>query len=58
MLIKRRQDRSEALQLPDDSDPNALFELGLREYKSGKAQTAVLFISKAEKYIKLYLIYF
>lgn len=47
MIIKRRQDRTEALHLPDDSDPGALFELGLREYKSGNTETAILFISKA-----------
>lgn len=49
MIIKRRQDRTEALHLPDDSDPGALFELGLREYKSGNTETAILFISKALK---------
>lgn len=47
LSIKRRQDRTEALQLPDDSDPGALYELGLREYKNGNTVTAVLFISKA-----------
>lgn len=47
MIIKRRQDRTEALQLPDDSDPAALYELGLREYRSGNRKTAVVFISKA-----------
>lgn len=51
LSIKRRQDRTEALQLPDDSDPGALYELGLREYKNGNTATAVLFISKALHFI-------
>lgn len=56
LSIKRRQDRTEALQLPDDSDPGALYELGLREYKNGNTVTAVLFISKAlPDYISLLL---
>lgn len=47
LSIKRRQDRTEALRLPDDSDPSALYELGLKEYKSGNTETAVVFITKA-----------
>lgn len=45
--MKRRQDRSEALKLPDKTDPSALLALGRRECKSGKFDIAVLFISKA-----------
>lgn len=45
--IKRRQDRSEALQLPDETDPSTLLGLGQREFKSGNTEIAILFISKA-----------
>lgn len=44
--IKRRQDRTQALQLPDEADPGALFALGLREFKSGNLETAIVFISQ------------
>lgn len=47
LSIKRRQDRSEALQLPDETDPSTLLGLGQREFKSGNTEIAILFISKA-----------
>lgn len=47
LSMKRRQDRSEALQLPDKTDPSALLALGRRECKNGKVDIAILFISKA-----------
>lgn len=47
LSIKRRQDRSEALQLPDETDPGTLLTLGQREFKSGNTEIAILFISKA-----------
>lgn len=47
LSIKRRQDRTEALQLPDETDPTTLLTLGQREYKNGNTEIAVLFISKA-----------
>lgn len=47
LSIKRRQDRSEALQLPDETDPSTLLALGQREFKSGNTEIAILFISKA-----------
>lgn len=47
LSMKRRQDRTEALQLPDETDPYALLRLGQREYKNGNTEIAVLFISKA-----------
>lgn len=47
LSIKRRQDRSEALQLPDETDPSTLLALGQREFKSGNTDIAILFISKA-----------
>lgn len=47
LSIKRRQDRSEALQLPDETDPGTLLALGQREFKSGNTEIAILFISKA-----------
>lgn len=64
--MKRRQDRTEALQLPDETDPNTLLTLGQREFKNGNTEIAILFISKAslmftinEKYVsKTNSIYF
>ena len=50
LSIKRRQDRTEALQLPDDSDPAALYEMGLKEFKNGNTETAISLISKATFY--------
>lgn len=47
LSIKRRQDRTEALHLPDETDPSALLTLGKREYKNGNTDIAILFISKA-----------
>lgn len=47
LSIKRRQDRSQALQLPDKTDPGALLALGQREFKSGNIDIAISFISKA-----------
>lgn len=47
LSIKRRQDRSEALQLPDETDPGTLLALGQREFKNGNTEIAILFISKA-----------
>lgn len=47
LSIKRRQDRTEALQLPDETDPSTLLALGQREYKNGNTEIAVVFISKA-----------
>lgn len=51
LSIKRRQDRSEALQLPDETDPSTLLALGQREFKSGNTEIAILFISKARSLI-------
>lgn len=48
LSMKRRQDRTQALQLPDEADPGALFALGLREFKSGNLETAIVFISQAK----------
>lgn len=50
LSIKRRQDRTEALQLPDETDPGALLTLGQRELKSGNTDIAIAFISKAEQF--------
>lgn len=47
LITKRRQDRTEQLQLPDEAEPGALFELGLKEYKNGNTEIAIVFISKA-----------
>lgn len=48
LTIKRRQDRTEALQLPDETDPSTLLALGQREFKSGNVEIAIMFISKAK----------
>lgn len=47
LSIKRRQDRSEALQLPDEIDPGTFLVLGQREFKHGNTEIAISFISKA-----------
>lgn len=47
LSIKRRQDRTEALQLPEETDPSILFTLGQREFKSGNIDIAIVFITKA-----------
>lgn len=46
---KARQDRNEALSLPEEAEPGALLALGLRECKNGKFDSAVQFISKARR---------
>lgn len=58
LSIKRRQDRSEALQLPDETDPSTLLALGQREFKSGNTDIAILFISKARSTFNLFNFYF
>ncbi|XP_035789035.1 tetratricopeptide repeat protein 25-like [Anopheles albimanus] len=47
LINKRRQERNEALQLPEEADPGAILALGMREIKNGNMDNAVLFISKA-----------
>lgn len=51
LSIKRRQDRTEALQLPEETDPGILFTLGQREFKSGNIDIAIMFITKADQLI-------
>lgn len=46
--MKRKQDRSEALHLPDEADPSTLLTLGQREFKNGNTEIAVLFLTKAK----------
>lgn len=47
LSIKRKQDRSQTLQLPDEADPGTLLTLGQREFKNGNTEIAVLFLTKA-----------
>ncbi|XP_058066808.1 outer dynein arm-docking complex subunit 4 [Anopheles bellator] len=47
LLNKRRQERNEALQLPEEADPGAILALGMREIKNRNLDNAVHFISKA-----------
>lgn len=45
---KRRQDRSEALQVPElEQDPTNLIALGMREIKGKNLDNGVLFLTKA-----------
>lgn len=44
---KRRQDRTEALQVPEEQDPSNLIALGMREIKGKNLDNGVLFLTKA-----------
>lgn len=44
---KARQDRNEALSLPEEAEPGSLLAMGMREAKNGNFESAVQFISKA-----------
>lgn len=50
--IKRKQDRSKTLQLPEEADPGTLLTLGQREFKNGNTEIAMLFLTKAKSIIK------
>ncbi|XP_055534953.1 outer dynein arm-docking complex subunit 4 [Wyeomyia smithii] len=47
LLNKRRQERTDALQLPEQADPGAILALGMREIKNRNLDNAVHFLSKA-----------
>lgn len=47
LSLKRRKDRNEALQLPEEADAGSLLALGMREFKNGNIDIAVSFITKA-----------
>ncbi|XP_065089467.1 outer dynein arm-docking complex subunit 4 [Ochlerotatus camptorhynchus] len=47
LINKRRQERNEALQIPEEADPGAILALGMREIKNRNLDNAVHFISKA-----------
>lgn len=47
LSMKRRKDRNEALQIPEEAEPGTLLALGMREFKNGNTEIAVSFISKA-----------
>ncbi|KFB47534.1 AGAP011462-PA-like protein [Anopheles sinensis] len=42
LINKRRQERNEALQLPEEADPGAILALGMREIKNGNLDNAAL----------------
>ncbi|XP_023288367.1 tetratricopeptide repeat protein 25 [Orussus abietinus] len=47
LKIKRRQDRSRALCIPEEAEPGTLLALGAREMRSGDINTAIDCINKA-----------
>ncbi|XP_058833570.1 outer dynein arm-docking complex subunit 4 [Topomyia yanbarensis] len=47
LLNKRRAERHDALQLPEQADPGAILALGMREIKNRNLDNAVHFLSKA-----------
>lgn len=44
--IKLKADRSKALQLPDEADPNTLMALGRNELRAGNTDIALNFVNK------------
>lgn len=44
--IKLKADRSKALQLPDEADPNTLMALGRNELRAGNTEIALTFVNK------------
>ncbi|CAB3369723.1 Hypothetical predicted protein [Cloeon dipterum] len=47
LKLKRRQERSKALQIPEQADPNTLLTLGGHEMKGGDLKVALGFVNKA-----------
>ncbi|XP_063218453.1 outer dynein arm-docking complex subunit 4-like [Bacillus rossius redtenbacheri] len=47
LRLKRKQDRSRALQIPAEAEPGALLALGSREMRSGNVRSAIGFVHKA-----------
>lgn len=43
---KRREDRTKALQIPEEAEPSTLLALGSREMRSGDVRTAINFVHK------------
>ncbi|PNF22128.1 hypothetical protein B7P43_G06796 [Cryptotermes secundus] len=47
LKMKRRQDRTRALQIPEEAEPGTLLALGSREMRSGNVNIAINFVHKA-----------
>ncbi|KAJ9586817.1 hypothetical protein L9F63_019603 [Diploptera punctata] len=47
LKMKRRQDRTRALQIPEEAEPSTLLALGSREMRSGDVRIAINFVHKA-----------
>ncbi|XP_054283506.1 outer dynein arm-docking complex subunit 4-like [Macrosteles quadrilineatus] len=47
LKMKRRQDRSKALQIPEEAEPSTLLALGSHELRSGDVDIAIGFVNKA-----------
>ncbi|CAD6234032.1 GSCOCG00012352001-RA-CDS [Cotesia congregata] len=47
LKIKRRQDRSKMMQIPEEAEPSAMLALGTREMRSGNLSIAISCINKA-----------
>ncbi|XP_047106557.1 outer dynein arm-docking complex subunit 4-like [Schistocerca piceifrons] len=47
LRLKRKQERSRALQIPEEARPGALLALGSREMRRGNLRTAIGFVHKA-----------
>lgn len=48
LKLKRKQDRSKALQIPEEAEPSAILNLGLRELKHGDVDVAIVCINKVD----------
>lgn len=46
LKLKRKQDRSKALQIPEEAEPSAMLALGMRELRCGNVDVAVNCIDK------------
>lgn len=46
LKMKRRQDRSQALQIPEEAEPGAMLALAAREMRSGDVEIALNFVNK------------
>ncbi|XP_024945006.1 uncharacterized protein LOC107271955 isoform X1 [Cephus cinctus] len=47
LKMKRKEDRSRALQIPEEAEPSAMLALGAREMRSGDVKIAISCINKA-----------
>lgn len=48
LKLKRKQDRSKALQIPEEADPGSMLAHGLRELRCGNVPVALNCINKVE----------